>query len=203
MKKFLFTILCVGVLLCAANAGDIYNNLGSVTSGADPVGTFGPLADSFSTGATAFGLNQVTLLLSGDNTSTATFSAYLRNDTGGSGYGLLLATVGIVSDSSLTATLQPLTLTLPSPYALNANTRYWIQLTGASTTANWAWSLDQTALGVAGEFFQNQNGVFPNTDGPYQMQVSGSPIPEPGTLMILLGSGLLGAVATLRRKLYL
>jgi hypothetical protein len=27
---------------------------------------------------------------------------------------------------------------------------------------------------VAGEYFENGNGVFPNTDGPYQMDLAGS-----------------------------
>jgi hypothetical protein len=54
---------------------------------------------------------------------------------------------------------------------------------------------------VAGEFFSNANGVFPNFDGPYQMQISAPGVPEPGTwAMMILGAAMIGFAARRQRK---
>jgi|SRR5271166_4116196 len=201
MKRLVWLSACLLALLCTANAGDIYNNLNSATAGQDPVTTFGPLADSFSTGVGGFSLNQVTVLLNGDNTSLGSIAVYLLSDKSTSP-GVVLATFGTLSDSSLTSSLADYTFKLATPYGLGASTRYWVEIVGSNSSANWAWSPDQNALGVAGEFFANQNGVFQNVDGPYQMELSGSPIPEPSTPMVL-ASGLLALVGLMRRKLLL
>ena len=90
-----------------------------------------------------------------------------------------------------------------SPIALAPSTRYWIQLSSTDESGStWAWSTDVSGPGVAGEFFANSGGVFPNDpDGPYQMRVSGtaSVVPEPSTASLALGLFSCGALMLRRR----
>jgi hypothetical protein len=203
----------------AANASDIYNNLGSSTDGSDPVSTLGPLADSFSTGPGNFQLSMVGVLLNGDPTTRGAVSIDLLSSRHGLGGrpapGSFLLQLGKVSDASLSSSSADFFFF--AAYPLAPNTRYWIQVSSTSasvlihTSANWAWSLDQTALGVAGEFFDNQMGVADNSLGPYQMEVDVVPghvvdaavvqasVPEPSVLL-LFGGGLLGVIGAVRRK---
>ena len=197
--------LCLLALVCAANATDIYNNLGSSIDFNDSIANFGPAADSFSTGPGNFQLNLVGVLLNGDPTTGGGVSVDLLSDAGGAP-GSSLLQLGTVSDSSLGSAFA--VFSFSAAYPLAPNTRYWIQvsdfsLPGFITSADWAASLDQAALGVAGEFFSNRGGIFDNSFGPYQMEVDVVPVstvPEPGSLL-LLGSGLLGAIGAVRSKL--
>src|ERR1700710_728566 len=66
---------------------------------------------------------------------------------------------------------------------LSANTRYWIELSGADTTAKWSFSSDISGTCVGGEFFSNIAGVSGNSGDPYQMQVNGV-LPEPMSIAL-------------------
>jgi hypothetical protein len=67
--------------------------------------------------------------------------------------------------------------------------------------AEWPWSLDTSGVGVSGEYFANQNGVFPNIDGPYQMRLStSSSVPDSGSTACLLGFGVV-VLVVMRRSL--
>ncbi len=189
-------------LTTTAHATPIYNNLASTSNGDDDVAGFGPLADSFSTGASSLRLESITVLLSGDPATPGDVTVSLLADSG-SAPGAALATIGTLSDSLLDPLVTEFQFLLGSPFVLAPNTRYWVELSGPASSAHWAWSLDQTALGVAGEFFSNTVGVSPNTEGPYQMSVDGSladsAVPEPGAL-VLLGTGLVGFTWAVRRR---
>jgi hypothetical protein len=184
--------LLVLALATGAQAGIIFNNLGSTTGGSDPLTGYGPpLYDSFSAGAAALMLVDVKVLLSGIPDG-ASLTVDLFNDDATSP-GTLLTQIGTLSDAGLSTTLTVFDFPLVSPYDLAPGTRYWILLnTTDGSSASWAWSLDQTAVGVAGQFFGHDATVTPDADGPYQMEVSGSNVPEPSTLLLaFIGGGIL------------
>ncbi|MFZ0638819.1 MAG: PEP-CTERM sorting domain-containing protein [Candidatus Acidiferrales bacterium] len=195
-------VLCLLIVPSGLRASTVYNNLGSTSDGSDPISSFGPLADSFATGSSNFSFDSLTVLLdvSSTDSSGSVTASLLSNNSGAPGSSLLV--LGTVSDLSLSTSLTDYTFSF-STYTLLADTTYWIQLSSSNgSVAYWAWSLDQSAQGVAGQFFSNEDGVFPNTDGPYQMEVGGtgtSATPEPSSLFLAF-TGLLG-LAPLRRKL--
>ena len=107
-KRFLCVAVCVCLLVSAGNAGTstLYNNLPPTYSSAgfDNVGyagadiQVGPLADSFSTGAGGFTMNDIQLNLLLDNSPASSIQVLLVNDNGGTPVGGILG-----AESSLTA----------------------------------------------------------------------------------------------------
>lgn len=191
----------VGALLLAgpAAATELFDNLSATSGGEDLITSFGPLADSFST-TSAFKLSDVQLLLDGAS-SGGSITVNLLNDAGSTPGSVVIATTGPLLDSFLSGS--PAVIDFSLTASLSANTRYWIQLSSSDTSGLWEWSTDISGLGVANEFFANQNGVFGNADGPYQMAVSGlvatTGVPEPSTWMMLM-VGAFGAGAALRSR---
>jgi hypothetical protein len=194
----LATALCAFALAAPMNADVVtFSNLNAPTIDADPISTFGPIADSFSTAEYGTTLNQVSLKLSGTPGSGSVTVRLLSNAANTPG--AVLGTIGTLSDSALSSTLANFTLTLTNPFSLTANTRYWIQLSSNNSSAAWAWSNVITGPGVARESFANVNGVFQNAaDAPYQMQVT-TATPEPSTYAFM-GLGLVGLAIWRKRR---
>ncbi len=187
----------------AVNAGVLYDNIGVASNSTDQVAVDGPLANSFSTGGSTAPLADAKLLLTGDPTSTASFTVSLLSDSGASP-GSVLETLGTLSDSSLSSSAQVFDFALATPYALAANTRYWIELSGPSSSVGWDYASSNSGVGTTGEYWAyNPSGtltVMPNSDvsTPYQMQLT-SAVPEPGSLgLVMIGSV---ALAITRRRL--
>jgi PEP-CTERM motif len=199
--KRLLPLLLVIALSCAAQATDVYNNLNSTSNGSDFIVSFGPLADSFSTGNAAFTLAGIGLKLEEVGTPGGSFTIQLLADNN-IFPGNPIYTIATVSDSSLTNSLQDYFFNLGTPQVLAPDTRYWIELSSSNgSVAKWSWSVDQSGVGVSGEYFFNQNGVLTNDNGPYQMQLSDQPfgVPEPSTLA-MLATGMVAALGGVRRR---
>jgi hypothetical protein len=200
--KYFCAICIVSMLASALHGSTIYDNTGAATDGADCVDytTCGTspdseqLYDSFTSGGAPEQLVELNLILSGDSTSSGAVQAGLYSDNS-TEPGALIADLGSLSDRALSNEAAEYDVTLAVDPFLAANTRYWIGLSG-TTTAEWAWSLDTSGLGVANEYYSNPTGTFPNSEGPYQMWVTvteTSETPEPASfLLFAAGTGLLG-----------
>lgn len=189
----------------AANAGVVYDALGGMGNGGDPIAAAGPiLADRFVT-AGADSISKVTLDLSGMSTSTGGVSVDLFTDAGtGPGTATVL---GTILDSQLTSAFQYITLTLATPVALAANTSYYIGImdNGGSTA-----TLQSTLSGyvlarptvAAGADYYNNGGVQANAGGAYQIGVNAkTPVAEPGAAVLLVGGmGVLGLALKRRAR---
>ncbi|MFI5331708.1 MAG: choice-of-anchor R domain-containing protein, partial [Desulfobaccales bacterium] len=123
-----------------------------------------PLFDSFSVGPVGpegTTLLDVQLLLkssSSSGSSSGFFSVALYSDSGNHqpSPGTLLQLIGTLNDGSLTSDLS--VVDFPTAYHLDADTRYWIELSSTDgSTAEWSWSYDQSGIGVAGEYFGHDN----------------------------------------------
>ncbi len=199
MKNRFATVTCGLALLLAAapmvcRAEAIYDNLSQTSGGYDGVGTGGlvegPLYDSFSTGTgSGFLLTGVQLLVSKSGGSSGTTSIGIYNNNAGTtppSPGSLFATIGTVSDSSLSGTASVWNVSLGSPLSLAASTRYWVGLsTSNNASMQWWYASSAAGTGVANEFFSNSQGSFANAgNGPYQMLVT--VVPEPSLYALAL-----------------
>jgi hypothetical protein len=207
--RFLLSLLLTATLAAtmpAAHADTLFDNLGARRDGADPLLSYGPLADSFSTGAQAnLVLTQVTALLKSDSAGVVgDLRINLRAD-GASGPGVLLATLATLSSAAVsTQDFAAYTFTPSSGIQLAAGTTYWIQIEAASPNAiEWSWSGDLSGTGVAaGANYNALFGANPNAAlAPYQMSVTVQAVPEPASLALMLGGvGVLVAARTARSK---
>lgn len=119
--------------------------------------------------------------------------------------------------ASITTSLANNTFTLATPYTLAANTTYWLVSGVSDNVGNYQWgyttSYAQTGLPgwTIGDGYvdsNNQGGgwtSFP-TDGPYQFSLEGTTstpptsVPEPGSVVALLGLGGLGLASSLKKR---
>jgi hypothetical protein len=208
-------IACGFALLLAAaptmcHAAVIYDNLSQTSAGYDGVGSGGlvegPLYDSFSTGTgSSFLLTGVQLLVSKSGGSSGTTSIGIYNNnavTDPPSPGSLFATIGTVTDSSLSGTASVWSVSPVSPLSLAASTRYWVGLsTSNNATMQWWYASSNAGTGVADEYFSNSTGNFANAgDRPYQMQVSVTAVPEPSTYAMALAGLACGGSTMFRRR---
>jgi PEP-CTERM motif len=207
IKHILWFLICLSLLSTAADAGTLYDNLSATSNGEDPLADvfFGPLSDSFSTGGSAVALTDVKVLLRLEGAAQGIVTISLLSDNATTP-GSTLLSIGSLSDTSIPSVATVFDFPVAS-YNLASNTRYWIQLdsTDASDAA-WRFSNDTSGTGVANEYFYNHASIiinggaaWPNSDGPYQMQVNvgSATVPEP-TSVILLGAGL-GSIVVVTR----
>lgn len=202
MKKTALSIAATATFLLSPSAAypsSIYNNLSGTTAGSDGVYSFGPLADSFSTGASGLSMNQVQLILALYGPVTGSTNIELLADSS-THPGAPLATIGSINDGALTDSYA--TYSFTTSYTLAANTRYWIELISTNNSSlQWAYT---SSKAPSTEYFFNRNGVHPNSGDPYQLAVSGSApaparVPEPASITLLM-TGLLGFAASRQKQ---
>jgi hypothetical protein len=192
-------------LVAPVNAAIIYDNVsastGAVSAGDAGVTSTGsgPLGNSFSTGPSASKLVDVKLLMSADNSSdSGTCTVSLLSDSS-THPGSLIATLGTINDSALPTSPTESVIDLPINAAINLapNTRYWIEIGGTNTSANWSYDVTNVGVGVANEVnYYGGNVSDNNSFTPYQMTVTTNPVPEPAALTLIA----FGAVALASRR---
>jgi hypothetical protein len=201
-KRRVFIGVCallVGASASSTKAIPIYDNLEAGYYGYDSVGAAGPTYDSFTSSGSIQAITGLQLALYGRG-GAGTITVGLFSDSS-TAPGALIATLATIDDTTISAGLNDYTLSLLSDPLLAAGTRYWIGLSDTGTSTEWSWSLDVSGTGVSGEYFANASGVAPNSDGPYQMTLSTSVVPEPSAwAMVAMGiCTLLGGLRLNRR----
>jgi hypothetical protein len=196
---------CLTLAATSAQATVIYDNLAASQDGADPVQSYGPLANSFNTGVNAGLLSGVSMLLkSGSGELIGDLQVKLLANNG-SAPGAELLSLGSMSSASVsTSGFASYNFTPAASFNLATNTTYWVEVfTTAPIDIEWSWSTDLTSLGVAGQAsYSKELGVLPNSlAGPYQMAVSVTAVPEPASVALaLVGVALIGGAGVRKAR---
>ncbi|MCZ8188987.1 MAG: PEP-CTERM sorting domain-containing protein [Microcystis sp. LE19-338.1B] len=194
-----------------AYAVTLVENLSESTDGTAGINLDFWEGSSFTTGSSSYNLNSATLLLEQSTASANLFVRLYSNNSGQPG----TVITNFTNPASITTTLANNTFTLATPQALAANTTYWL-VSGVSSGAggyNWGYtsSFNQTGLPgwTIGDGYvesYNQGGSWTSfpTDGPYQFSLEGTEnatsVPEPGSVVALLGLGGLGLASSLKKR---
>ena len=167
---------------------------------------------SFTTGSSSYNLNSATLLFQEFSASTDLFVRLYSDNSGQPG----TVITNFTNPTPITTTLTNNTFTLATPQALAANTTYWL-VSGTTGGGGYDWgyttSFNQTGLPswTIGDGYvasNNQGGSWDSfpTDGPYQFSLEGTTstpptsVPEPGSVVALLGLGGLGLASSLTKR---
>nr|WP_275265316.1 choice-of-anchor R domain-containing protein [Microcystis aeruginosa] len=168
---------------------------------------------SFTTGSGSYNLNSATLLFQENTADPNLFLRIYSNSSGTPGTQL----TSFTNPASITTSLANNTFTLATPYTLAANTTYWLVSGISSGTGSYLWgytsSAAQTGLpgwtigdGYVESKDQGGSWISRPTSGPYQFSLEGTEnapptsVPEPGSVVALLGLGGLGLASSLKKR---
>ena len=191
-------LLSIGIV--PMNADTLSDNLSALTAGTEAAHGNTWITASFATGATAYSLSSITLLLANSVPGTAELDLY--SDVGQPGSRLTILT----PPASYSDSLSP-TIFLGGAFSLDANSTYWLVLKTIGGEFDWAWTASNTGSGVG---FTHTWGVsddagadwFTSDNNPMQMRVAAShaAVPEPGpSTLVIAGSVLLMALCWRQR----
>lgn len=203
LKPLLLAATLAATMTAARADTTLFDNLAASRDGSDPLLSYGPLADSFRTGAQGdLVLTQVIALLKNGSTDVVGDLRVSLHADSASGPGSFLASLGTLSSAAVaTSDFAAYAFTPASAIQLAANTTYWVEIEAVGPNAiEWSWSQDLSGTGVAGG--ANYNALFgtsPNTAfAPYQMSVAVQAVPEPASAALMLGG--VGLLVAARRK---
>ena len=194
-----------------ANASYIilFDNLNNtLTTGSLSVANAGPLAASFSTGASSVDLADVKLDLNMNQEPPTPYITVALFSDSSTSPGTQLTTIGTLSDGNF-GSPGVYDFPLSTSYLLAANTRYWIELSSSTNSSqNWDTASTATGTGVASEYYSVAGTVSANNGAsstPFQMQVNADPAtpsaaPAPASIWLLsVGAAGLMGYSRLRR----
>jgi len=176
--------------------GFTFNNGAGNTVGTDGLGDNLAQANTFTPTAT-YTFTSLEIALSCNGACPDNFTVAILGDSGGLPNAASVLDSFIVAGSGLQALggSAYLTLTGGSP-TLVSGTPYWIAvLSDTNNQIVWNWNTTGDPSAEATAFAGGGVGdlwyALGATPGAYQVDGSGSPVPEPGTLGMILGGGLL------------
>jgi hypothetical protein len=218
--------LSLATLSAPANAKILFDSLGGATSGSLSTASGGSLDATFATGASTFGATDIALNIGqtggDDDSNTVTvklvggipladlsFDPDLGLNVSPGGVPLIASTTFAISDLSIGLSVEHFNEFAGIP--LKPDSLYWIDITSTSSSFDdasviWGLTSDVSGVGVAENynssnatdftFFLNQ-GVPPfAADVAFQMEVSGTAVPEPSTWAMMalefVGLGFMG-----------
>jgi hypothetical protein len=204
-KRSYLALLAMAALSAAgANASFLFNNLGDTVYVNSSLSGTANEGQSFTSGATSLIFDDLKLeldLYNGQTAGNGFLTVSLYSDSSNTP-GTALDTIGVIDDSSLSATAAAIDLT-PS-FTLAPTTQYWIIITPSNSVAAWEASLPAGGdIGTSPQYVTFGGPVYP-TNGPnpaFQMSVNadaGSSTPEPSS-GLLLGTGLAAGAALFRK----
>ena len=182
-----FAVLLLLISVAGVNADTIFDNLAYGSGSDDSLASDGPLAASFTTGASGFSFDD--LVISLDDPTPAdggSLVVTLNSDTNTTTPGSAVDTLGTILDSSLITSNSLIDLSSFGTINLAPDTVYWIELTeSGASSAGWQYATGSGGTGTAGEFYYYDGTSYPDTDGGFLMSVSDVPEPRWGGILLL------------------
>ena len=198
-----------------ASAVTLVENLSQVNNGLGVAQLANWEGASFTTGSGSYNLNSATLLFQENTADPNLFLRLYSNSSGTPGTQL----TSFTNPASITTTLANNTFTLATPQALAANTTYWlvsgISIDTGTGSYNWGATTSTAQTGLPGwtigdnfvaSFDQGGSWSSYPTSGLFQFSLEGTEnapptsVPEPGSVVALLGLGGLGLASSLKKR---
>ena len=196
-----------------ASAVTFVNNFFLEDEGSRDVEFTSWVGSSFTTGSGAYSLESadVSFRQSGTITNNNLFLSLYSNNSGTPG---TLITTFTNPTLPLPETFTNLTFTLATPQSLTASTTYWLVsgiLSGTTGAYQWTYTNDDSEIGLPGWSIgstyatsTNQGNSWTTAASSLRFSLEGTEqsqsIPEPSSLVALLGLGGLGLVSSLKKR---